>query len=312
MTEDKAIQCEILILLAAYKGNQYIQEQIDSILNQDCKNWKLVLSDDGDFTKDVLDAYAELFPDRIIRYRSGRRFGSAKAHFMHLIAHFKEAAPYFMLSDQDDVWNKDKVRKTLALMKAAEATYDGPVLVHTDLRVVDAELNEISPSFFAYSKLGKRRYKPNEILIQNPVSGCTLMMNRKLASLAACDVNPDKLVMHDHWIALVAVFFGKIVFLDEATLSYRQHGDNSCGARSMLSIGYILAAARRGNYRALGVQAHAFMDCYAMRIPEDKVSLVKAVSSLSKEKRIKRVGIYCRYSLWLSPLARKLGQLVLW
>ena len=61
------------------------------------------------------------------------------------------------------------------------------------------------------------------------------------ASLAACDVNPDKLVMHDHWIALVAVFFGKIVFLDEATLSYRQHGDNSCGARSMLSIGYNLS-----------------------------------------------------------------------
>ena len=302
----------VLILLAAFKGNQYIRAQINSILKQDCDNWKLVLSDDGDFTKDILDLYAERFPDKIIRYKSGRRFGSAKAHFMHLIEVFKNAAPYIMLSDQDDVWDSDKVRKTLALMKKTEKDHDGPVLVHTDLRVVDSSLHEISPSFFAYSHLAKNHYKLNEILIQNPVSGCTLMMNRKLSTLASCGVNPNQLVMHDHWVALVAAFFGTIAFLDEPTLSYRQHGDNSCGVKPMFSVGYIVAAARRANYRALGRQSCVFMDYSAARIPACKVPIINAVSSLSRGGKIRRLLVYCRYHLWLSPLARKVGQVILW
>ena len=188
----------VLILLAAYKGNRFVREQSECILNQDCDNWKLVLSDDGDFTKDVLDEYAARFPEKILRYKAGRHFGSAKAHFMRLIEQFKDRATFIMLSDQDDVWHKDKVRKTLGLMKETEKDYDGPVLVHTDLRVVDSSLREISPSFFAYSRLEKRHYEINEILVQNLVSGCTLMMNRKLTALVSCGVNPEKLVMHDH------------------------------------------------------------------------------------------------------------------
>lgn len=302
----------VLILLAAYKGNRFVREQIDSILSQDYENWKLVLSDDGDDTASILDEYAKRFPSKIVRYKAGRRFGSAKAHFMHLIETFKNAAPYIMLSDQDDVWNPDKVSKTLALMKRTEKTYDGPVLVHTDLGVVDASLHEISPSFFAYSHLEKRHYKLNEILIQNLVSGCTLMMNGKLAHLAACGVNPDKLVMHDHWIALVAAFFGKIVFLDEPTLRYRQHGDNSCGVKPLLSLPAVLAAARRSNFRSLSIQAETFEDIFAMRIRPEDVRVLEAVASLHKLGKIARLLTYYRFSLWKAPLLRGFGQIFLW
>ena len=302
----------VLILLAAYKGNTYVREQIDSMLNQDCDNWKLVLSDDGDFTKKILDSYANRFPDKIIRHRSGQRFGSAKAHFMHLIAHFKDAAPYIMLSDQDDVWDVDKVSKTFALMKATEKTYDGPVLVHTDLRIVDAELNEISPSFFAYSKLEKRRYHPHEILIQNLVSGCTLMMNRSLSNLVSCGVNPDKLVMHDHWIALVAAFFGKIAFLDTPTMRYRQHGDNTCGAKPLFSPSYMLAAARRSNFRPLSFQAEAFKAYYGSRLSPDDARILDAVALLHTLNKFARLATYRRFDLWKSPLVRKIGQIFLW
>lgn len=309
---EEIIKSEVIILLAAYKGNQYIQAQIDSILFQDFDNWKLVLSDDGDYTEDILNEYAKRFPTKIIRYKAGRRFGSAKAHFMHLVETFKNAAPYIMLSDQDDVWNKDKIRKTLDVMKATEENYNGPILVHTDLRVVDSTLHEISPSFFEYSHLKKGRYKLNEILIQNVVSGCTLMMNGKLASLVSRGVNPNHLLMHDHWIALVAAFFGRIAFLDEPTLRYRQHEDNSCGVKPMISVEYILAAAKRLNYRALGVQAHSFFECYKTQIPAQEVPLIKAVFSLGHVGKIRRLLIYCQYGLWLSPLVRRLGQIVFW
>lgn len=305
-------QKKILILLAAYRGTQFVGEQIDSILAQDCDDWSLVLSDDGDFTQNILDAYAERYPEKIIRYKSGLRFGSAKAHFMHLISHFKEEASYIMLSNQDDIWDKDKVRKTLAVMQKTETDFNGPILVHTDLRVVDASLHEICPSFFAYTRIGKRRYKPNEVIIQNPVSGCTLMMNRKLAMLVSCALNPEKLVMHDNWIALVATFMGKIIFLDAATMDYRQHEDNTCGAKSLFSLSYIIAAAKRSNYKALSVEAKYFLECYESRLTAPSISLIKAVSSLGNVSKFTRIKIYCKFNLWLYPFIRRIGQIVFW
>ena len=57
---------QVTIVLAAYKGGEYVGAQIESILAQDCGDWFLVLSDDGEETQEVLDLYAERYPDRIL------------------------------------------------------------------------------------------------------------------------------------------------------------------------------------------------------------------------------------------------------
>ena len=303
---------DVLILLAAYNGNQFIREQIDSIIKQDLANWKLVLSDDGEKTSEILREYADRFPERIIHYRSGRRFGSAKAHFMHLLQRFGDEAPYVMFSDQDDVWEKNKIRKTLAAMKEEEANFDGPILVHTDLRVVDCSLKEISPSFFLYSQLGKHRHTPAQLLIQSNVSGCTAMLNRKLTMLSVRRVDTDKILMHDHWTALIAAFFGRIIFVDEPTILYRQHTSNSCGVKSLLSPAYIVSALRRSNYRQLSIQAAAFLECYGDMINKKDAQLLRAVISLKTNNKLLRVFTYFRFGLWKSPLLRQIGQIVFW
>lgn len=92
-----------------------------------------------------MQEYADRYPDRITHYRSGRRFGSAQKHFMHLLEQFGDQADYVMFCDQDDVWHPDKVRLTLRLMEQVETDPSLPVLVHTDLRVVDGELREMDP-----------------------------------------------------------------------------------------------------------------------------------------------------------------------
>ena len=137
---------QILILLAAYKGGRFIRPMVDSILAQDVGGWKLILSDDGEDTAPILQEYADRYPDRITHYRSGRRFGSAQKHFMHLLEQFGDQADYVMFCDQDDVWHPDKVRLTLWLMEQVETDPSLPVLVHTDLRVVDGQLREMDPS----------------------------------------------------------------------------------------------------------------------------------------------------------------------
>ena len=120
LCEDTTVEKQILILLAAYKGGRFIRPMVDSILAQDVGGWRLILSDDGEDTAPILQEYADKYPDKITHYRSGRRFGSAQKHFMHLLEQFGGQADCIMFSDQDDVWHPDKVRLTLRLMEQAE------------------------------------------------------------------------------------------------------------------------------------------------------------------------------------------------
>ena len=181
---------QVTVLLATYNGSKYIRQMIDSVLTQDHRDLRIILSDDGskDETPAILAEYAERFPDRVVHYRSGLCFGNAQGHFMHLLEKFHDA-PYIMFCDQDDVWHPDKVIKTLRKMKEIEKPGIA-ALVHADLRVVDGELGEMDSSFMHYSKLRGDRLQLNKLLVQNVVTGCTVLINKTLADLA-CSHMPE-------------------------------------------------------------------------------------------------------------------------
>lgn len=110
---------QILILLAAYKGGRFIRPWWTPSWR---RTWGLEADPVGrrGGYRPILQEYADKYPDKITHYRSGRRFGSAQKHFMHLLEQFGGQADYIMFSDQDDVWHPDKVRLTLRLMEQAE------------------------------------------------------------------------------------------------------------------------------------------------------------------------------------------------
>ncbi len=309
---------QVTIVLAAYKGGEYVGAQIESILAQDCGDWFLVLSDDGEETQEVLDLYAERYPDRIFHYRSGQRFGSSRRHFMHLIGRFGQTAPYLMCCDQDDVWHPDKVRVTLEAMKRAEEEIGAgkPILVHTDLRVVDGDLNEICPSFVQYSKLDGSRLEFRELLVQNMVTGCTMMVNRALASLAAPTRDDERIVMHDWWLALIASAFGRAVFVPQATIDYRQHGSNVVGAKDAASVKYMLSRLL-GQY-ALDIrdaslaQAGAFLQHFGSLMTQEQRRLCRMFLGLASHGKVWRIRTLYRYDLWKNTLPRRMGQILRW
>ena len=309
------------ILLAAYKGNKYVGAMIDSILAQDCDNWELVLSDDGGFTEDLLSENAEKYPDRITLHRSGQRFGSAQKHFLYLMKLCRNAE-YLMFCDQDDVWHPDKVRKTLAAMQAAEQAARAesksenapPVLVHTDLRVVDAELKPLDESFMHYSRLDGTRLALNELLIQNVVTGCTLMINRPLTALALEGADEEKMLMHDWWIALCAAAFGRSIFLSEATMDYRQHGGNVVGAKSPLNPSYLKSRLSGGAIRKslddTSAQAAAFLKVYGERLDAVQKATVEAYAKLPDSGKLARLRTYSRYGFWKKDPGRRIAQMI--
>ncbi len=129
-------------------------------------------------------------------------------------------AEYIMFCDQDDVWKNDKIEKTLAKMQSMEQTYPHrPILIHSDLSVVDRELHLLHKSYWIYQHIDPSKDAINRLIFHNTVTGCTMMINRKLAQKAK--VIPDEAIMHDWWIVMVASVFGHIGYIDEPLIFYR-------------------------------------------------------------------------------------------
>lgn len=228
----KGMVPEVEILMATYNGSRYIAEQIRSIQNQTYQNWKLLISDDcsSDNTVDIIRSIAAS-DNRIILVSHDKAHGGAVANFFSLIALSK--GPYVMFSDQDDVWNNDKVEIALAALMSLEKIYgaDEPLLVSTDVEVVDQHLETLSDSMFASEKLS---YSSSfrRALVENNVIGCTAAANRSLIRVAQQEVPIHCIAMHDWWLNLLALSFGHCVVLNRRTMKYRQHDNNVVGASS--------------------------------------------------------------------------------
>lgn len=308
---------EITILLAAHNGAAYIREMVDSVMAQSCRNFLLVLSDDGseDETREILRSYASANPGTILYYDSKLRFGNAQKHFLHLLKKFHDT-PYIMFCDQDDVWHTDKVEKTLRFMRSLEQNTEEPVLVHTDLRVVDRDLKEIAPSFIEYSRLHGDRLKLNELLVQNVVTGCTVMINHALAELVCCHEAGDAILMHDWWLALAASAFGRIGFLREPTMDYRQHGGNTVGAKGFASMSWQLSKLRNNEIHRVFVQtteqAAEFEKVFRPMLSNEQARMLRDFANAPKEGKPGRIRLYCRYNLWKDNFLRKFAQIAWW
>ena len=223
----------VAILLAVYNGEKHLSALLESLLKQDYPFIEIHVRDNcsTDNTVNMLQEWQKSYPTKISLHFSKQNVGVI-GNFALLLE--LTSAPYLMFCDGDDVWKTDKVSKTLAKMQELELLHgkDFPLLVHTDLTVVDENLKVIAPSFWAYSRLNTTKSCQSlpRLLVQNHVTGCTVLINRCLKNLAL--PIPLNCVMHDWWIALVAACFGKVSALKASTIYYRQHSSNDTGAKS--------------------------------------------------------------------------------
>ena len=221
---------KLAILLGTYNGGRFLRAQLDSLFAQTMKDFQLYIRDDGstDDTMQIVREYQQRYSNMTI-VEDGKANLGAMRNFERLLA-FADA-DYYMFCDQDDVWLPDKIEVSFTKMKQMEQQYgDIPLLVHTDLEVVDEELNVIDKSFWRYSNIQPQVLDKNiyYLGIANSVTGCTIMMNEKAKQ--ASTPFPKQIFMHDAWIALCTMKHGKIDYIDASTIKYRQHSDNVFGA----------------------------------------------------------------------------------
>lgn len=219
----------ITILLATYNGEQYIEEQLQSLFNQTYTNWRLIIRDDcsTDNTPAIIHKYKHQHPDKIVILpNDGKNLGSI-LNFSTLLT-FAHDAGYIMLCDQDDKWKKDKIALTSSKLRELEQQYGKgcPLLVFTNFQYVDDKLEVIkSKKNFEINRI--KNFGFSHLLAHNPVYGCTTIFNRALADKVGSI--PAGVENHDYWIALVAAALGKLHYLNERTIFYRQHSRNVSG-----------------------------------------------------------------------------------
>lgn len=314
----------ITVLLASRQGAAFIKEQMDSILNQTITDIKIVVSDDdsNDGTREILEEYQASYPDRIfLNHRSPDRrardmedgIPPAAGNFFWLLS--QAADPYIMLSDQDDVWKENKAEVLLKEMKKLEMQYgtEHPILVHSDMEVVDGELNRLHSSFFSYQHCDPSRTSFAELLVENSVTGGAVMMNRALAEFFV--VRPEACFMHDWWIALTASCFGVISCVKEPLYFYRQHGRNTLGAKETGGFRDMAERLRRGeqikeNYRRMTAQAHAFGKMYQGVMSNEQKTVLRAYLALRYQSPMGRLKNILKNRFFKSSKIQTLAQCV--
>ncbi|MBQ2774594.1 MAG: glycosyltransferase family 2 protein [Clostridia bacterium] len=209
---------KISVAMAAYNGEKYIGEQIESILPQLREGDELIVSDDNPAgkTRSIVEFYTAY--DNRVKYVEGEGKGVCK-NFENAINHC--SGDVIFLCDQDDVWLDGKVQKVLNVIEAG-----ADVVLH-DAQVTDGELNVTSPSFFALNG-SKPGFVKN--LVKNSYMGCCMAFKAEFKNIFM--PFPENLPMHDWWIGLNAELRGKVAFLHEPLIKHRCHGGNVTGGET--------------------------------------------------------------------------------
>ena len=312
----------ITIIMAVYNGQEYIREQLESLKDQTYTEWRLVIRDDrsSDKTAEIVKKFSDEVEQEVIFKVNEKPSVSAKNNFALLINDAKES-DYVMFCDQDDIWKKDKIEITFNKMKQAEERYgrDFPLLVHGDVEVIDENGNINADSMFEMSHINADSKLP-QILIQNHVTGCTMMCNKKLIAGISEYASSEYIIMHDYLAALYASVFGKIEVIKKPLLSYRQHSGNSVGAKNNNNPVYLLkrlANGRKSYKEAMETsrnQVKFFVEIYREELAAEKYckeyELMSGYASLGSRAKLYRIMFYKKNHIWKNGTIRKIMQVI--
>ncbi len=200
----------ISVCMATYNGEKYIREQVSSILQQLGENDELIVSDDGS-TDSTLQELT-VFNDSRIKVFDGPHKGLTY-NFENAIVH--ASGDYLFLSDQDDVWEPDKVRSMVAALQDAD-------LVISDAWIADKDAVSTGVSLFDICKPHKGFWLT---LYHTTYIGCCTAFRKTI--LKKLLPFPPHIVMHDYWIGMIADLYYKTAYIPDKLLRYRRHGDNA-------------------------------------------------------------------------------------
>lgn len=211
---------KVLVLMSTYNGENYIKEQLDSILHQNYPVDILIRDDgSGDETVTILQEYAHQHDN--IKVLKEENIGVVNSFFA-LLKHAK-GYDYYAFSDQDDIWFEDKIACAIQHLHTLETKK--PALYASCSLLVDNDMKGEETT-----QINRRGITFYNVMIQNLMPGHAQVFNQELVDFVnEHPVDTTKVVVHDFWLALIGITFGNTYFDNQYHTYYRQHGNNSIG-----------------------------------------------------------------------------------
>lgn len=303
------LMSEIDLLLATYNGERFLKSLVASLFAQSYPN-KILIRDDAstDLTNNIISSYA----DKCCLLNDNRGNIGIINNFNALASVSRSS--YLAFVDQDDVWESDKLAVQMDLMLRMEKRYGQtmPILVHSDLAVCDAQMRVTAPSLWRYQRLNPMVRDFSRLLVQNNVTGCSVVINRALKERAF--PVPQDAVVHDWWLALVASAVGRIGYVSRPLVRYRQHAGNQFGAVQSDLFGVFKrfrSVNPQASLQAARRQALAFFDRYSgQRDMSNALMLAKLYATIETKKYPARLFTLCKYGFWKQDLLRNAGMVL--
>ncbi|MEP7154199.1 MAG: glycosyltransferase family 2 protein [Betaproteobacteria bacterium] len=253
---------DVTVLLSTFNGEDFLQAQLDSLYAQTHAPARILVRDDGssDGTAEILEKARAA--GRIEILASGPNLGAARSFLELLRLAVADSAGYIAFCDQDDIWSPDKIARAVAVLSSS--TVEAPVMYCSRLALVDADLNPLGLTPLP----GKTGF--GNALVENIAVGCTIMLNRAASELVATNL-PARVLIHDWWCYAVVSCFGSVLYDEQPTIQYRQHGSNAFGADAAGSHAWA-RKLRRFSGRGPGLhwqsdQAITFLETFRDRMP---------------------------------------------
>lgn len=267
--------------MATYNGGEFLENQIYSLLSQTHKNWRLIIHDDGstDNTLEIVKKF-QAIDSRIVLIEDGITYGNAGGNFLHLLN--LSTAHYVMFCDQDDIWFESKIEIHLKNLKYIET----PCAIYSNGYTYNGE-TITSTNFIEFH----RSSIENSIFLNGGIHGCCIMLNKGLLDICRNNL-PDYVFMHDHYITMLAVTFGEMIYIDKALMLYRQHDRNVTGnvnlsftSRLKTFLDNDNPVLERRHFKA----NHSFFEHYKEKLTEKQADLFRAYLSFPEKSRLGRL-----------------------
>lgn len=265
---------KVQILLSTYNGERYLKEQIESLINQIGVDISILIRDDGssDSTLQILNEYSNRKNISVIY---GRNIGVVNS-FFELINKSSCNVDYYALADQDDFWLPNKVLEATKTINEKKIDSHTPLLYASKQTIVNNQMEKIG-----FSKGYEKKLSSYNAVVENVVTGCTAVFNKKTKELL-CTKQTKDIIMHDWWLYLLVSSFGEVIFDNNSYIYYRQHQNNVVGYnnKGFSRIKKFYKRIKNGDFNKINKQTALFYNIYMNELDDDfKSDLKKFIDS---------------------------------
>ena len=217
---------KLSVAMATYNGEKYIYQQLESILNQSMAVDEIIVVDDKSSDK-TIEIIETLNCSRIHIYKNEENLGYIKNFYKAISL---TQGKYVFLADQDDIWEKEKVKLTFAELQNSAKN----MVICTNFSLIDQNGSPITDiEHYQVNGFILQRHKEIETLtlsrlaFGNVVQGCTYCVKRDVIDAYLKIHNTE--VIHDYQLMLIAAAMGRVEYLNKPLIRYRLHGNNAVG-----------------------------------------------------------------------------------